>query len=219
MMQRRDFLTLGLAGLGTTLVLSSPAPAQFIPKVSTKKWAILYGTWCGTARDAGMWISEGMGGIAAVIDIRQVPAALNPNLVAVQQQHPDLFDTSSLDPSTFDYLIIGTSIHGGRGPAVLDAYITKNIDRIQSKIRGHFAVCGNRKVMPGPAQVTQYIDQYLASICKTSSLPNRVFGGRITKSLMSDSDYTIYGSGTGEYDNLSRSECMKLGKEILTANT
>jgi hypothetical protein len=220
-MQRRDFLTLGLAGLGTTLAMASPAPLQFIPTPSAKKWAILLGTWCGTARDAGIWISEGMGDIATVIDIRQVPADLNQNLDAVRQQHPDLFDIrpSALDPSAFDYLIIGTAIHGGKGPAALDAYITKNIDRIQSKIRGHFAVCGNFGQMPTQTQVTNYIDNYLAKICKTSSLPRKVFGGRITKSLMSDADYAIYGKATGEYDHLIRSDCMNLGKEILAATT
>jgi hypothetical protein len=201
------------------MAMASPAPLQFIPYPSTKKWAILFGTWCGTARDASIWISEGMGGIAAVIDIRQVPADLNQNMEAVRQQHPDLFDLrpSSVDPSAYDYLIIGTAIHGGKGPSALDAYINKNIDRLQGKIRGHFAVCGNFGQTPGPTQTTNYIDNYLAKICKTTSLPRKVFGGRITKALMSDADYKTYGSITGEYDRLSRSECMQLGKDILAA--
>jgi hypothetical protein len=88
-MERRTFLQLGVAGLGTTLAMASSAPAQFIPKSSKEKWAILYGTWYGTARDASVWISEGMGGIASVFDIRQVPA----------------------DLSAYDHLIVGTAIH------------------------------------------------------------------------------------------------------------
>jgi hypothetical protein len=218
LMQRRAFLNLGLAGLGSTLAMASPVP-QFIPNPSTKKWAILFGTWYGSARDAAIWISEGMGGIAAAIDIRQVPADLNSNLEAVRQQHPDLFDIrpSSLDPSAYDYLVIGTSIHAGKGPTALDAYINKNIDRLQNKIRGHFAVCGNMGQTPGPTQITAYIDNYLAKICKTSSLPRKVFGGRVTKSLVTSAADLAVVQGFNDYDNLKRSECIQLGKDILAA--
>ena len=46
---------------------------KFYAKPSDKKWAILYGTWCGSTRDAAAWISEGMGGIADVFDARENP--------------------------------------------------------------------------------------------------------------------------------------------------
>jgi len=61
-MERRTFINLGLTGLGTTLAMANSVPAQFIPKPSKEKWAVLFGTWYGTARDASVWISEGMGG-------------------------------------------------------------------------------------------------------------------------------------------------------------
>jgi hypothetical protein len=218
-MQRRAFLNLGLAGLGTTLAMAGPVP-QFIPYPSTEKWAILFGTWCGSARDASIWISEGMGGIATVIDIRQVPGVLDPNIETVRQQHPDLFDIrpSSLDPASYDHLIIGTAIHAGVGPSALDAYINKNADLLKNKVRGHFAVCGANGGTPGQTQITNYIDNYLARICKTTGLPRKVFAGRITKNLLSAAgfDPNLYGS---EYDHLSplRADCMKLGKDILAA--
>jgi menaquinone-dependent protoporphyrinogen IX oxidase len=201
-MQRRTFLGVGLAGLGTTLVGASSAPAQFIPKSSKEKWAILYGTWYGTARDASVWISEGMGGIASVFDIRQVPADLN----------------------TYDNLIIGTAIHGGKGPQALETYLSRNIDQLQSKIKGLFVVCGNRGQTPGQQQIGTYIDNYLARLCKAKSVPRRVFGGRLTRSLMPEDEYQgvsgMYANlvdAAGNWDNLSRPECLKLGKEIYSA--
>jgi menaquinone-dependent protoporphyrinogen IX oxidase len=201
-MQRRTFLNLGLAGLGTTLAMASPAPAQFIPKPSKEKWAILYGTWYGTARDASIWISEGMGGIASIFDVSHIPA----------------------DFANYDHLVIGTAIHGGKGPAALETYLSSNIDRLQSKVRGLFVVCGNRGKLPGPQEAKTYIDGYLAKICKASSVPSRIFGGRITQELMPEAEYKsiqdMYakiGGPLGNWDNLARLECVKLGREIHAA--
>jgi len=200
-MQRRTFLNLGLTGLGATLAMGNSVPTQFIPRPSKEKWAVLFGTWYGTARDASVWISEGMGGIAAVFDIRQVP-----------------------DLSGYDHLVLGTAIQGGKGPKALEAYIESNISWLQGKVRGLFAVCGNLGKPPGPQQVKSYIDDYLARLCKAKSVPHRVFGGRITKVLMPEAEhkmvadlYAKLGGPAGDYDNLSRSECLKLGKEIHSA--
>lgn len=198
-MDRRTFTNLGLVGLGTTLLTASAAPAQFIPKPSKEKWAILFGTWYGSARDASVWISEGMGGIASVFDIRQVPA----------------------DLTSYDNLVIGTAIHGGRGPKALEDYISQNADQMRSKIRGLFVVCGNRGQMPGAQQAKDLVEGYLGKICKTGSVPGRAFGGRITQSLMPEAEfksiqdmYSKIGGPMGDWDHLDRMECLKLGKEI-----
>jgi len=198
-MERRTFLNIGVVGLGA-LAIAKPAAAQFIPKPSKYKWAILFGTWYGTARDASIWVSEGMGGIASVFDIRQAP----------------------MDLSSYDHLIIGTAIHGGKGPQALDAYLSSNSSQLKGKVRGLFAVCGNIGKQPGPPQVKSYIDGYLAKACQAESVPNRVFGGRVTKGLMEESEYKsvaeMYarmGGPKEDFDNLSRVECMKLGAEIL----
>jgi menaquinone-dependent protoporphyrinogen IX oxidase len=203
-MERRTFLTLGVAGLGTAFAIARPARAQFIPKTSKEKWAIIYGTWYGTARDASVWISEGMGGIASVFDISRVPA----------------------DLASYDHLIVGTAIHGGKGPAALESYLSINIDRLQSKIRGLFAVCGNMGKAPGPEQVKTLIDGYLARICKAPSVPKQVFGGRITQALMPEAEYKgiqdMYakiGGPPGDWDHLSRMDCLKLGKEIYSTKS
>ena len=58
---------------------------------SEKKWAVIYSTWCGSARDSGVWISEGMNGIANVFDIRE---------------NPDL--------SKYDNIVIGGAIRSGK---------------------------------------------------------------------------------------------------------
>jgi hypothetical protein len=219
-MQRRTFLNLGFASLGT-LAVATPVPAQYIPNPSSKKWAVLFGTWYGTARDASIWISDGMGGIATVMDIRQFPSNLSPNLEAVRTQYPNVFDIrqSSVDLSTYDHLIIGTAIHGGKGPQALETYLSKNADQLKNKIRGFFIVCGNMGKQPGAAQVTSYIDGWLAPLCKVNPAYKKAFGGRITKALMSDADYKQFGVYTGEYDNLSRSDAMSFGKQIYSANS
>jgi len=201
-MERRTFINLGLTGLGTTLLVANAAPAQFIPKPSKEKWAILFGTWYGTARDASVWVSEGMGGIASVFDIRQAPA----------------------DLASYDNLVVGTAIHGGRGPKELEDYIAKNADKLQSRIRGLFVVCGNLGKMPGPQQTKDLVDGYLGKVCKVSGVPGRAFGGRITQSLMPEAEfksiqdmYAKIGGPAGDWDNLNRMECLKLGKEIYAA--
>jgi menaquinone-dependent protoporphyrinogen IX oxidase len=200
-MERRAFLNVGVVGLGA-LAIARPAAAQFISKPSKEKWAILFGTWYGTARDASIWVSEGMGGIASVFDVRQAPT----------------------DLGSYDHLIIGTAIHGGKGPQALDAYLSSNASQLKGKVRGLFAVCGNIGKQPGPQQVQSYIDGYLAKACQAGSVPKRVFGGRITRVLMEESEYKgvidMYarmGGPKEDFDNLSRVECMKLGAEILAA--
>ena len=88
-MERRDFFKLGLAGIGTVVLLKNAKALEYYPMPSDKKWAVLFGTWCGSSRDAAIWISEGMGGIANVFDVRE-----NPDLTG------------------YDYIIVGgMSIH------------------------------------------------------------------------------------------------------------
>ncbi len=188
-MERRTFLN-GLAGMGAVYSMSAVASAQFTPRPSAEKWAVLFGTWAGTARDAGMWISEGMGGIAAVFDARQKP-----------------------DLKAYDHLVIGTAIHGGKGPKELEDFIQANIVDIKDKVRGYYVVCGNRGDRPGPQAHQMYIDNYLAKLCQATAPVSRVFPGRITKSLLSEEDARVIASFP-EYDHLSRWECMEIGKQI-----
>ena len=153
-MERRTFLN-GIAGMSAAYSMGALEPVQFIPRSSNEKWAVIFGTWCGTARDAAMWISEGMGGIAAVFDARQKP-----------------------EVKAYDHLVIGTAIHGGKGPKEFEDFIQANIADIKTKIRGYYIVCGNRMDRPWLPTQQQYIDNYLAKLCQAqvchkSSLPAR----------------------------------------------
>jgi menaquinone-dependent protoporphyrinogen oxidase len=201
-MERRTFLNIGAAGLGS-LAVAAPLRAQFIPQPSQskEKWAILFATKYGTTRDAAVWVSEGMGAIADVYDIRKPPANL----------------------AEYNHLVIGTAIMGFAMLPDMKKFLADNAAGIKGKVRGLFAVCGNLRNMPGEAQVKQYIDDMLAPAAGvTSSVPRNVFGGRITKVIWEPAEYKsnmdTYASmkvSTDDLDNLKREDCMKLGAEIL----
>lgn len=202
-MERRDFFKLGLAtGIGTIALTNDSWALEYYPMPSDKKCAVLYGTWCGSSRDAAVWISEGMGGIADVFDVRE-----NPDLKAL------------------DHIVIGGSIRSGITPKELQDYITKNKESLKAKVRGLFAVCGNGERPVGPQQTTAYIDNHLAKLCEVSNVPSKVFNGRITKALldpetrkMMESAYpNIAGKELENYDLLNRSDCLAFGEEVLTA--
>jgi menaquinone-dependent protoporphyrinogen IX oxidase len=200
-MERRDFFKLGIAaGVGAMALNKDAAALDYYPTPSDKKCAVLYGTWCGSSRDAAVWISEGMGGIADVFDARE-----NPDLKG------------------FDHIIIGGSIRSGATPKELQDYITKNKLTLKNKIRGLFAVCGNGEKPVGPAQKGALIDNHLAKLCEVSNIPSKVFNGRITKSLldpesrkMMEEMYPKFaGKPLEDYDLLKRTDCLAFGKEVL----
>ena len=142
-----------------------------------------------------------MGGIADVFDVRE-----NPDLKG------------------FDHLVIGGSIRSGVTRKELQDYIIKNKAILKDKIRGLFAVCGNREHPVGPAQKTALIDNHLAQLCGVSTIPSKVFNGRITKSLLDPENrrrMEVYPSFAGkplkDYDLLKRADCLTFGKEILAS--
>jgi menaquinone-dependent protoporphyrinogen IX oxidase len=190
-MQRRQFFKFGIVGMGTVALTKNVWALKYYPMPSEKKWAVMYGTWCGSSRDAAVWISEGMDGIADVFDVRE-----NPDLKG------------------FDHIVIGGSIRGGVTSKALQAYITANKEWLREKVRGFFAVCGNMGQPVGPKQTTMFIDNHLAKLCEVGNTPSKVFLGRITKSLMDPQTAKMMGS-MEDYDNLKRSECMAFGREIL----
>jgi menaquinone-dependent protoporphyrinogen oxidase len=200
-MERRTFLNIGAAGLGS-LAVAAPLRAQFIPMPSQarEKWAVLFATWYGTSRDAAVWISEGMGAVADVFDIRKPPA----------------------DLAAYDNLVIGSSIQGFNIHPEMRKYLEANAAKIKGKVRGLFVACGNLRNMPGAAQVKQYIDDNMAKLVGAPDVPRAAFGGRITKSIWEPkvyadnmASYKSMGVPEGDFDNLKREDCMKLGAEIL----
>jgi menaquinone-dependent protoporphyrinogen IX oxidase len=190
-MDRRKFFASGLAGLGAAALAGQARAMKYYPMPSEKKWAVLYATWCGTSRDAAAWISEGMGGIADVFDVRE---------------NPDL--------SGFEHVVIGGSIRMGAVSPELQAYLNANQPALSGKVAGLFAVCGNMGRPVGPEQTAMLIDNHLAKLAGTGSVPSRVFLGRVTKSLM-DAQTAQMMAAFEDYDNLKRPECMAFGAEVL----
>ena len=191
-MKKRDFLKIGIFSAVALFIPEKLRALEYYPNKSDKKWAVLYGTWCGSSRDAGIWISEGMNGIANVFDVRE---------------NPDL--------SKYDYIIIGGSIRSGQTSSELQEYIKKNNDLLKGKIKGLFAVCGNMMQPVGPKQKTDLIDNHLAKICGDINVPAKVFLGRITLGLLDpESRKMMEGMKIAEYDNLKRIDCLAFGKEI-----
>ena len=114
-MNKRTFIRTGLLGAGSLFLVKKAYSLEYYPNRSDKKIAIIYSTWCGSARDAGLWISEGMDGIANVFDARE---------------NPDL--------SGYDHIVIGGAIRAGQVSPVLQEFIAKNKIMLKSKIRGYF---------------------------------------------------------------------------------
>jgi menaquinone-dependent protoporphyrinogen IX oxidase len=198
-MERRDFLKFGLTGISALALTDDAWALKYYPVDSDKRWAVLYGTWCGSSRDAAIWISEGMGGIADVFDVRE-----NPDLKG------------------FDHIVIGGSIRMGVTRQELQDYITNNKVWLKAKVRGLFAICGNGEKPVGPRQTTMFIDNHLAKLCEVGNIPSRVFNGRITRSLiepnmakMMEERYPqLAGKPLADYDLLKRADCMAFGKEV-----
>jgi menaquinone-dependent protoporphyrinogen IX oxidase len=192
-MNRREFCAYGLAGIGSLAISSEALALQYYPSPSEKKIVIVYSTWCGSARDAAVWISEGLGGMADVFDVREKP-----------------------DLKTYDHIIVGGAIRGMVTSNELQEYLQKNQGGLGKKVRGLFAVCGNMRKPVGAEQTTQFIDNHLAKLCGTSKVRSKVFLGRITKSLM-DAQNAKMMAGMEDYDNLKRSDCLAFGRELLEA--
>jgi len=193
-MRKRDFFKKGIMGLGILLIPGKIRGLEYFPRPSDKKIAVLYGTWCGSSRDAAVWISEGMDGIANVFDVHE---------------NPDL--------SVYEHIVIGGSIRSNKVSDLLQEYLEKNRIVIRNKVRGLFTVCGNMRQPVSGEQYKDFIDDHLALLTGAEKVPSRVFLGRITWGLMEPDVREMMQKipGMEEYDNLKRQECMEFGREIL----
>lgn len=193
-MNKRTFLKTGLLGCTGIALAKESQALEFYPTVSDKKWVVIYSTWCGTARDAAVWISEGMNGIANVFDVREDPKVIE-----------------------FENIIVGGAIRGGKVSPLMEEFLKKNREVFKTRLRGYFAVCGNMMQPVTPERQTQLIDNYIAELCGVKGLPAKVFLGRVTFGLMEEDVRKMMQrmEGIKEYDNLKRPECMAFGKEVL----
>ena len=194
-MDRRAFLKTILVGGGLTVFASKSYALKLFLNPGKQKWAILFGSRYGSTRDASLWISEGMGGIADAFDARE---------------NPDL--------SSFDYIIVGSGIYSGKINQPLETYLMGNSALISNRIKALFIVCGSGDNPRAQA----YVD-LLAKFCQAKPPLTRIFSGRVTKRLLNKEDYKIEeevfkrrNQPFEDYDRLQRSDCLKFGEEILT---
>ena len=192
-MERRDFIKAGVIGLGAMAIADKSMALEYYPKKSNKKWAVIYSTWCGSSRDAGVWISEGMDGIADVFDVRENP-----------------------DSKKYDHIVVGGSIRSQQVSQEMQNYLTKNKSVLKDKIRGFFCVQGNMKQPTGPKNVKELIDGHLSKITGVTGVPGKCFNGRITLNLLDPSDKKMMADmGMTDYDLMKRADFMAFGKVIL----
>jgi len=194
-MERRTFLKAIPVGGGLTAFSSNSYALKLFPKPGKQKWAILFGSRYGSTRDASLWISEGMGGIADVFDARE---------------NPDL--------SSFDSIVVGSGIYLGKIEQYLETYLTRNSALISNRIKALFIVCG-----AGDSPRAQTFVDVLAKACQTKPPLIKIFSGRITKGLLNQEDYKVEegvfkrrNEPYEDYDRLKRSDCLKFGEEILS---
>lgn len=195
-MDKRSFFKTCLVAAGSLMIPRKMFALEYYPTTKNEEWAVLYGTWCGSARDAGCWISEGMDGIANVFDVRE---------------NPDL--------SKYKHIVIGGAIRSGVVSSELQNYIQNNKSVLKGKVKGLFAVCGNMRQPITPEQHARLIDNHLAKLTEAGKVPSKVFLGRVTFGLMEPDVQRQMKSmpNSEEYDNLKRSECLAFGKEVLSS--
>ena len=194
-MERRDFIKAGVLGLGAMAIADRSMALEYYPTKSDKKWAVIYSTWCGSSRDAGVWISEGMGGIADVFDVRENP-----------------------DPSKYENIVIGGSIRSNKVSKEMEDFLAKNKDVLKNKIRGFFCVQGNMKNPTGPENVKQLIDGYLSKLTGITGVPGKSFNGRITLSLLEPENKKMMEQmKMDDYDFMKRGDFLDFGKTILAS--
>jgi hypothetical protein len=177
-MHRRHFLKTGLAGIAA---LSIPGTIKALAPTlqSSGKWAVLYGSKCGSTKNAATWINEGMGDIASVVDI-----TTNPKV------------------ADFDYIVIGGWIDSAQLTSSVKSFVTTNKAALKDKIRGLFTLCGNSGKAVGPAQIKSYLTDQIVSLSGVTDMPAKLFNGRsdpscnglgITYDLLKKEDCVAFG--------------------------
>ena len=183
-MVRRNFIKTGLAGMGA---LAVPGIVQAMPQSSNKKWAVLYGSSCGSTREYAGYINEGMGGIADVVDI----ATTTPKV------------------SDYEYFVIGGWRSGNKmEPVKIPDFVKNNKAELKDKLKGFFVVLGNGGVAELKPEMTSFLNSMLVTPSGVSNKPSKVLFGRSDPAC---NKLSI------TYDNVKKADGLAFGKQIIDA--
>lgn len=156
-MYRRNFVKTGLAGLGTLAL----AKNGFTMKTTSeeKKWAVIFGTECGSSEEAAKGINEGLGGIADVLNVADSP-----------------------DFSGYNHVILGGPIQMSDIYDPVKSFVTSNKNDLTDKIEGMYVVAGNNGQPLDNSHYNSYIADKFHTLTGVSDKPGKVFPGRSTPS-------------------------------------
>jgi flavodoxin len=158
-MDRRNLLKAGLAGFGA-IIASHPAFGSDRGFSAGKSWAIVYGTRCGSSRDAANWINDGLGGIADVINVSTSPK-----------------------PEDYAFLIIGGPIQSNVLIDPVKSFIVSNKAALKNKIKGLFTLCGNNgNTTLSQSTIKSLLTDQIVQFAGVGDVPARLFLGRSTPS-------------------------------------
>jgi len=188
-MDRRKLCKLGLVGIGSMAFSRSAHAMKMFTAAEEKKWAIVYGTQCGSTEEYANFINKGLGEIADVINI----------------------DSKTPAVDEYDYFVIG----GWRNasslkPAKISEFITANKAALKDKIKGLFVVLGNGGKAELTADQTSFLNSKLVTpLGVSNSVPAKILYGRHRKAC--DNLTSIQ-----DYDNVSEEKGVAFGESILS---
>lgn len=157
-MDRRNLCKLGLAGIGTMAFSRTAGAMQMFTNASEKKkWAVVYGSKCGSTREYAEFINNGLGGIADVVDI----ATTTPKI------------------DDYDHFIIGGWRNGSSiQPKEIADFVKNNKAVLKDKIRGLFVVLGNNGKPELSPEMTTFLTNQLVTPSGAITAKTKVLFGR-----------------------------------------
>jgi hypothetical protein len=187
-MDRRNFCKLGATGLGALALSSQTSALEKVVSSPAKKWAIVYGSKCGSSKEYAGFINEGLGGIAEVIDI--------------EVKTPNIGD--------YDIFIIGGWRSGNTVmPDKIPSFVKNNKTALKDKIKGMFVVLGNNGTPVLNSDMTTFLKNTLITPAGVNQNLGKVFFGRSVK---------LCNGFDKEYDNVKKEDGVAFGQKILSEN-
>lgn len=188
-MLRRMFCKLGATGLASMAISKKISALEKVASAPAKKWAIVFGSKCGSTKEYAGFINEGLGGIAEVIDIEKT--------------------TPKTDD--YDFFIIGGWRNGNDVmPQKIPSFVNDNKSVLNNKVKGMFVVLGNQGKPTLKPEMTTFLNNKLIIPSGAKDAAGKIFFGRY------DPDCGKLG-GTS-YNNVNKDDGVAFGQKILSEN-